>query len=241
MEKEKKRCYKKIEEKTSEGENVIKNDKTPQDNMKRGYMLLCCIVLLVLTGCLENKGNREYTFAEGFSDLATIDKEFNASFKEERLYFAMVPLEKIDPLMEKVEERKKKVQAAKESQEREALLQFIEIRKLMLLAQRNFHLAEKIGDIGLVTDKGGYKCAEAKYILDAAYYYNESWSYARQAQLKLDDLLYEQREVPRLQHLVGLNENKTAFYKSPLDNLKEITRLNHEALEKNCKIQVVTK
>lgn len=193
---------------------------------------------LLIAGC--GAGSEKYTFANRFAELRVLDQEFNTSFKTERVGKQMVVLENIDPLLEKLEERKREIEKATSTSETAAILDFVEIRKLMLLAQKNFQLGVKIGDIGLVTDAKGYSCSEVKYILDAAYYFNESWSYGVTAESRLDDLLFKYAEVPRLQEVVGLDENKTAFYSSPLDQIKNIARNNYEALEKNCKVRVVT-
>ncbi len=198
------------------------------------------MVMLLLAGCISNEwSNREYSFAQGFVELTELDKEFNASFKDERLNVTMVPLENIDALLASHEEMKSNIEKTKDSQDKKALLKFIDIRKNMVLAEKNFQLAENIGPIGLVRD--GFGCGEAKYILDASYYYNETFTYARKAQFDLDDLLYEYRELPRVHELVGVNKNKTAFYKSALDDVRKIVDTNLDALQKNCKIKVVTK
>lgn len=204
--------------------------------MKKRYLWLF-ISLFLISSC---KSIQPYTFTQGFQELQLLDTQYNASFKTERLNATMVPLDKIDPFLTELDKFQEKIEETKDSTEKEALLLFIDIRKDMLLSQKNFLLGQKIGDIGLVKDNKGFRCAEAKYLLDTAYYFNESFTYGRRAQSELDDLLYEYREVAQLQDLVGLNQNKTAFYKSPLDHIKNIVRDNTDALAKNCKIKVVT-
>ena len=205
--------------------------------MKTTAWIIISMVLLI-AGCGD--GSEKYTFASQFAELRALDQQYNTSFKFERLDRQMVPLENIDPLLEELEEKKREVKKADPTNEAAAIIDFMEVRKLMLLAQKNFQSGVKIGDIGLVTDAKGYSCSEAKYILDAAYYFNETWSYGVAAESRLDDLLFKYAEVPQLQALVGLDENKTAFYNSPLDKIKNIARNNYEALGKNCKIRVVT-
>ncbi len=207
--------------------------------MKQGFFIVF-IGLLLISSCTNTWKNKDYSFADGFADLQELDKTYNATFKEEQLNATMVSVENIDPLLEQLQERQENIEETKESDDKQALLFFIDIREDMLLAEKNFQFAQKIGDIGLVTDEKGFSCAEARYILDAAYYYNESFTYARKAQFKLDDLLYRFGSVAQLQDLIGINQQKTAFYKSPLDHVHKIIQMNHEALEKNCKIKVVT-
>ncbi len=207
--------------------------------MKIGLWIVL-VILIVISSC-TNAGKKDYTFAEGFAELQKLDTAHNASFKNEQLNSTMVPLDNIDPLLEQLDLMQGNIQRAQESDNKEALVRFIAIRKDMLLAEKNFQLAQKIGDIGLVTDENGFSCAEARYILDAAYLYNESFTYARRAEFSLDDLLYWFGDVSQLQDLVGLNKQKTAFYKSPLDHVHKIVQTNQETLEKNCKIKVVTK
>ena len=199
------------------------------------------IGLIGIVGCNSNSSSQEYTFAAQFAELQALDQEFNASFKLEQLDRTMVPLENIDSLLEQLEKKKKEIEKQTATNDTAAILAFIEVRRLMLSSQKMFQLGKRIGDIGLVTDKKGYSCSEVKYILDAAYYFNESWVYGLQAQSKLDDVLFEFRDLPEVQNLIGVDDNKTAFYLSPLDQVKNIVRNNYEALQKNCRVQVVTK
>ena len=208
--------------------------------MKNIWIMLIMGVI-ALNACSFIGGGGDYSFAEGFADLAVLDAQYNVSFKEEKLGKWMVTLEDVDTFLEKLREIEKNVQKTKESRDKEALLIFIDIRKGMIVAGKNYQLAQNIGDIGLVQDGAGYSCGEAKYILDTAYLLNQSFVTARKVISALDDLLYQYQDVEQLQELVGLNQNKTQFYKSPLDEVSKTIRLNHEALEKNCKIRVVTK
>lgn len=204
----------------------------------RNIAVILMVAFLGLIGCTLEK---EYTFAQGFADLQELDAAYNASFKEEKLGKMMIPLENVDVFLEKLEETEEDVKETKDSRDKEAVLVFISIRKAMVISEKNYQLARKIGNIGLVEDKEGFTCGEAKYILDTAYLFNESFVAARKAISALDDLLYYYRDVEQLQELVGLDENKTQFYDSSLDILSKTIKLNHQALENNCKIKVVTK
>ncbi|MBI1972759.1 hypothetical protein HYS50_02015 [Candidatus Woesearchaeota archaeon] len=204
--------------------------------MKKRYLWLLLLPFLI-SSC---KAPQPYTFAQGFQDLQLVDTQYDASFQQERLNGTMVLLDQIDPLLAELDKFQENVEKTQDSRDREALLIFIDIRRDMLLSQKNFLLGQKIGDIGLVKDSKGFKCAEAKYLLDTIYYFNESVTYGRRALFDLDNLLYKYQDVQQLQDLVGLNQNKTAFYKSPLDHLKNVIRENTDALAKNCKIKVVT-
>ena len=205
--------------------------------------VLCAVMgicILVLVGGCKQK-EQSPTFAEGFQQLADLDKKFNASFKQEQLNQSMVAEEKTDAFIKELEAFKKNLQKKLPSKDQEALLFFMDIRKDMLLSQKYYQLGEKIGDIGLVKDESGFSCSEIKYLLDAAHYFNLSFVHGSSAVSHLDDVLYQYQDVNQLQDLVGLNQNKTAFYKSPLDHAKNVARDNMQALEKNCRFKVVTK
>ena len=203
-----------------------------------GLIIGMCL-LIAIAGCKPKE--KSPTFAEGFQQLEDLDKKFNASFKQEQLNTSMVAVEKSDVLIKELEAFEKNLKKKAPSKDQEALLFFINIRKDMLLSQKYYQLGEKIGDIGLVKDEKGFSCSEIKYLLDAAHYFNLSFVHGYNAVSHLDDLLYQYRDVSQLQDLVGLNQNKTAFYKSPLDHAKNVDRDNTLALEKNCRFKVVTK
>jgi len=204
--------------------------------MKKRYLWLLLLPFLI-SSC---KAPQPYSFVQGFQDLQLLDTQFNASFKHERLNGTIIPLDKIDIFLAELDKFQGNVEKTQDSRDKEALFLFLDIRRDMLLSQKNYHLAENIGDIGLVTDQKGFHCAEAKYLLDTVYYFNLSFIHGRRALFDLDDLLYKYQDVQQLQELVGLNQNKTAFYKSPLDHLKNIIRDNTDTLAKNCRIKVVT-
>ena len=208
--------------------------------MKRTLWLIM-VLLIGVVGCNNEWNNREYSFAQGFADLKALDEEYNASFKEERLGKISISLENVDPFLKALAVIESNIEDTKDNRDKEALLVFISIRKGMILAEKNYQLAKEIGNIGLVEDEGGFTCGESRYILDTAYLFNESFSTAKQVIYLLDDLLYHYRDVEQLQELVGLDENKTQFYLSPLDDMSKTIKLNYVALEKNCKIRVVTK
>lgn len=205
--------------------------------MKKITILLLFLSLILIAGCNQ----KEYTFAEGFQKVVELDAKYNGSFKEEGINYTVVPLENIDEYLKEIGEFEKDIRAGKDTRDKEALLLFINVRKNMLSAEKNYQLALQIGDIGLVTDEKGFTCGEARYILDVAYYYNETFTDARAAEFGLDDLLYAYADIDQLLALVGVDDEKTRFYLSPLDDIDKTMRTNRAELEKNCKIKVVTK
>jgi len=115
------------------------------------------------------------------------------------------------------------------------------IRIFMLLSEKHFQIAGNIGDIGLVGDEKGFSCSESPYILEVANELNKSYTLAIKTTSGIDTILYQHREVEQLQNLIGMNQNKTAFYYSHFNTIKTIVKTNIESVQKFCKAKVVKK
>ena len=208
--------------------------------MKKFVFLGIFISLLFISSCTPSSwDNREYYFSEGFADLAKLDAKHNTSFYTERLNSSMIALDNIEPFIADVEEFRENVRKTRDGPDKEALVNFATVRITMALSQKNFQLAQKIGDIGLTSDESGFSCGEFEYIYEASNLYNKSLVYAQKARSDLDTILYEYRKIPHVQELVGLDENKTKFYYFHLGNIKNILKSNERALTEICKIRVV--
>lgn len=196
-------------------------------------------MLIILTACTTSL-SVPYSFEDGFEEFKKIDEKYNTSFHTEELNSSIVAWNDIAPMRDEVKRLKNRIDdTASENDNKftnhsDALSLFAEIRLLMLESEAYWHQARKIGNLGLVTDPTGFRCNEARYILEATNYYNRSYTAAIFAQRKIDDLLIYYKEIPQLRELIGINENKTRFFKSPLWWLKNAARDNVDALKKNC-------
>jgi len=144
----------------------------------------------------------------------------------------MVDHDNIDPFIEDLEKFKAKLEKYENTTDFQALLILVDARINMLKSEKYFHLARDIGDIGIAT--GDFRCSEKPYLLNAAYYYNNSFKYGIQAYSQLDDLLNIYKNVTNLRNLLGINEAKIKFYGSPILELRAIAEINIEALSKYC-------
>ncbi len=203
------------------------------------HLIIALFVIAIVWSLLVLKGNQQYTFQEGFEKLQEIDKKYGASFKGEQVNLteASIPSEENIPLL--LGEIKQFEQTIKPSpsDEGRALLLFTDARKLMLTAEWYWYQGHKLGDKGLVLDEMGFTCNEAQEIIDAAFYFNETFNYARQAQAELDALLVNYPQIPGVLDLVGTNKNKTNFYKSGLKPVRHVPINNVYYLEKLCGIK----
>ena len=192
-----------------------------------------------MSSCTSSWEGKEYSFGDGFADLAELDVKYATSFHEEKLNSSMVALDNVEPFIADLKEFRENVRKTNDSPDKSALIDFVAIRITMVLAQKNFQLAQNIGNIGLTSDEFGFKCSDAPYILEVSNFYNKSFVYTQKARNDLDTVLYKYRKVPELQNLVGLGTNKTKFYYFHLGNIKNILKSNERALTEICKIRVV--
>lgn len=200
------------------------------------------ISIFVLSSCSPSWENRDYTFKEGFEALAKLDEKYGASFHKEQLNAtSMVALENVEPFIADLRAFRENIKRTKDSEDKDALIDFIVVRITMVGAEENFQRAQKIGDIGLASDEGGFSCSEVPYLLETYYYYNKTYAYTIKARSDLDTVLHKYREVTDLQQLIGLGENKTQFYYFHLDNIKNILAANEKAVRNFCKAWVVKK
>lgn len=197
----------------------------------------CVIAMVIAVIVLVNiGGNRELAFEEGFEELQKIDEKYNTSFFAEQLNVTMVPLNIIPSMIEDIKAFEKSLSRKSESHDTKTLFLFTDVRKLMLTSQWYFQKGEELGEEGLVNDETGFSCQEANQIIDAAFYYNESYTYGLQAEEELDDLLYIYTYYPEVMSLIGIDLKKTEFYRSNLKAIRHIPLNNLKSLEVYCGI-----
>ncbi len=206
-------------------------------------LLLIAIVILLLAVLLTflTQNQEKYTFEKGFNEIKQLDEKYNTDFKKEDVNGTIINYKNIDPYLEDLKNLREKVEKSLDenpTDEEKAFITLIDARTLMLLSQKNYHQASIYGDRGLVTDEKGFSCSESGYIINTAYYYNLSWASGVQAYLALDQLLDIYRDVPKVWELVGINDEKPAFFYAPIGELKIEMRNNLFALENFCFINM---
>lgn len=178
--------------------------------MRKIFLLLA---LLVIIGCQSDfKGN--------FDRLEKISKEHGTSFFTERLNTTVVPLGKITPLIDDLDAVKVRDNAS---------IRFKDARINMLRSELYWQLAMDIGAVGRVED--GFKCEEKAHIKRAEDYFNKTHFYGLAAYNGLDLLL---RDYPEYRDIVGVGENKTKFYYSPIFWANERAKLNEVLYDQVC-------
>ncbi len=203
--------------------------------------LIVLVSLLILSGIFTILPTpKKISFEEVFYEIEKLDEKYETSFKKEKIKGSnetLINYKNIDPYLEDLkllrENSYKKIEEPP-TEEEQAALMFIDTRTLMLLSQKNYYLGKMEGHRGFVTDKDGFSCSEAGYIINTAYYYNLSHQSGIEAHKRLDKLLSDYTEINPIQKLIGLNENKPKFFYSLLGELKNEVRSNLFALEEFC-------
>lgn len=201
------------------------------------FVMGVLLVILIIGITLVRQSGKELSFEEGFHDLQEIDKKYNASFHTEVLNETMVSLDEIPKLIEDINSFEDSLNKNSNSAEVKGLFLFTDIRKLMLTSQWYFQKGKALGDTGLVNDDLGFSCNEAQDIIDTAFFFNESFVYGLQAEEEIDDLLYMYKDHPLLWELVGIDANKTRFFRSDLHHIKHIPMNNLKSLEVYCDLK----
>lgn len=174
------------------------------------------------------------SFASGFNKIQRIEVRYNGDFRNEKINDTKINREDFDKFVEDLEAFNKNLLGKKNTTDVQALNKFTNIRTDMLKSEKFFKLGDDIGDIGKATDSDGFKCSEMNYLLNAAYYFNRSWTYGIKVQLDLDDLLVQYKQVPKLRELVGIDDTKTRFFKSDLRMVKRFSLNNIDSLTYYC-------
>ena len=221
-----------------------KKGEVQKGGMHKSYTLYIGIVLIIVSVLIvfaiifiKQTGNNEYTFEEGYNALKKIDERYDTSFHTEMLNGTIPSADTIQLMLKDLKDFEAPLDKNSQTPDMRALFLFLDIRKLMLTSEWYFQKGVGIGDIGLVTDEDGFSCGEAKYIIDSAFYFNETFIYASKAEEELDDLLYMTMNHPKIWELVGVQDNKTAFYYSDLRYIRHIPLNSMKSLDVRCDIR----
>lgn len=219
----------------------LKSEKFTGQVMEKKYMvgiaifvIIAIALIIIVFGSFNAK--KEYSFEEGFAKLQQIDQKYDTSFHNEQLNVSMPSVEIIPLIIEDIKEFEETLDESSSDVDTQGIFFFSDIRKLMLTSEWYFLQAAEIGEAGIVNDPGGFSCREAPEIIDATFYYNESFMYAAQAQSEIDDLLYMYKYHPDVWRLVGIDLNKTRFFKSDLKSVRHTIINNLESLKVYCGI-----
>ncbi len=213
------------------------------------------LIALLVSSCIELDYNKNITtttkddikidfkkvetFEEGFEIMQQIDKKHKAVFKKEVLGGEVVKLENIEPIKADLMKFLEAMGADMDfvvnlenktgRTEYDKVLLFIGARVEMLNAEEQLQLGYKYGNAGLVGD--GFYCTEKEMILESTQHFEESIKHASLAQDYLDYILSGSEEI---WELIGTNENKPAFYNSPLQEMMKQIGTNRKVVQKNC-------
>ena len=175
--------------------------------------LLLLLALVFIVGCQEN-------FEATFDKFEDISEKYDTSFFNEKLNGSEVELNKIQPLINEIE-------AVKVTEN--ASIRFKEARINMLKSQLYWQLAVDVGLVGRADD--GFRCSEKPLLDKAGDYYNKTHYYGLNAYNGLDLLL---RDFPEYWDTIGIRENRTYFYDSPIFWAGERARYNRELYVEIC-------
>lgn len=204
-----------------------------QKEKARVALVIGIIAVALVAGSIYLMG-RPPSFKQGFKEIQEIEAKYNGNFRFEKVNDTAIKEENFDLFIEELEEYSHMLARRKNTTGAQALTKFINARTAMLKSEKFFKLGDNIGNIGKVLDHEGFKCDEMDYILNAAYYFNRSWTHGINALLELDSLLYDYRKVPNMRELVGIDDTKTKFYKSDLRMVKHQSTSNIYSLAYYC-------
>ena len=199
-----------------------------------GVLVVIAIATIIL---LTSEQKKVYTFEEGFYQLQEIDRKFNTSYHREELNETMPPIETIPVILEEIKKFESMLDKKSPSLDMKALFIFSDIRKVMLTSEWYFQKGKEIGNKGLVNDAEGFSCREAPEIIDATFYFNESFIYATQAQSEIDDVLYMYKYHPDVWRLMGIDQNRTRFFRSDLKHIRHTVLNNMKSVDVHCNIR----
>lgn len=178
--------------------------------------ILLLLALVLLIGCQAD-------FKANFNKFEKISAKYDTSFFNEKLNGSEVPLTKIEPLITDIESVEVSDNAS---------IRFKAARINMLKSELYWQLARDIGSIGRADD--GFYCKEKEYLERAGDYFNKTHYYGLNAYNSLDLLL---RDFPEYQDIIGIGNNKTRFYSSPIFWAGERAKYNTDLFKQVCLIK----
>jgi len=171
-------------------------------------------------------------FSDVLDEIIKLDKKYETSFWVERINVTMVDQKTANAMMLDLKELRKEIEESEHTNETEISLMLIDARIHMLLSQKYLRRAEEIGPKGLAWD--GFKCTDFPNIRMTYSLLNKTVFHTQQAVLILDTIMQTQLFT---RDLIGVDDNKPAFFSSILDGYTQAKRENKDALENYCKDQ----
>src|SRR3989344_9293624 len=183
--------------------NLLNTTSSPEKmisrRQKKKYVVYGLITLILLViAFFSIKSYLFPSFSGGFSKIQRIEAQYNGDFRYEKINVTSIKREDFNRFIEDLEEFNDDLLNKRNTTDVQALDKFAQIRMSMLKSEKFFRLGDDIGNVGKVKDIDGFRCSEMNYILNAAYYFNRSWTYGVDTQLELDDLLVQYKKVPKL-------------------------------------------
>ncbi len=202
------------------------------------HKLIFLIVVLIAAGC------QSYQFKDAFAEMKQLDAKYNASFYTEALdvenVFSDVRIydfdwertiinpEVVDLYVADLNLVKEKVQNS-DTKDKEAIVKFIEGRKLMLESERLYLAGLAIGERGSALDS--FSCKDEPYIMNRSDYYNQSSIVGQNATALFDNILTHN---PSTREFLT-DKNRPKFYDSPFWPIRKFAINNKAAVSQLCK------
>lgn len=221
---------------------------------KLAISVLLVLVLVVLSTPFllpEKDLNLESTLEK----IREIDAKYNTNWKQETVGFGANligytfiddALKDVDALREEIKKNSDKLQEKTElSTWEEVLTRLADARERMLLAQKEYHKYEALGSagelefeyvLGSPVVKEKVNCNEMEQLDQGANYLQKTLDISHEFENDLDFVLQNAPESRRAE-LIGINDDKPAFYKSKLGRISTQIKLNKWAVD-TCKRKV---
>lgn len=152
--------------------------------------------------------NHTFTFQDVFNELRDIDKVHKTDFRKESLRKQMLPLARIPPALNMLEQLREDLNRSVIGNETVYWIHLVNGRIEQLESERYLQLALALGRRGLFSKNVSESCQRRQDILDASSLYNQSARHGGLAMYHFDEALTQEQTWP----VLGINENRMAFY-----------------------------
>lgn len=173
------------------------------------------------------------------NEFEALDNTYNTNWQEERIPDNIIRLDAIEPWTKRLTTLQDRLD------ETSAAYQLIDARLAMLESQLALYLREDYehGDVTLVKEDDEYvvseilNCDNVPDIINANNLYVKSYNAYFRFFNTMDDLL---QTSPDAQQLIGVDNNRLAFYDSPFSDIEKQVKAIEDAIIMQCAGKTVT-
>ena len=206
--------------------------------------LIILAALFILASCHERGIPETYDLEGVVTFFDEADKKYDGSWHEELLATTMVPLENIDPYITELIKFNATIAQQGNSSNETILLDLVASRIAMLTSEKYYHLALEADPRGLTTivldgtemvvdaSLEDFDCANADNISKASEHLNITLAEGHKFLNAMDNVLQNSVEA---RSVVGIDENRSLFYLSPLGKVFTTIRVNALLLQQRCR------